>query len=107
MGLGDHGTDGSPSIDTVKDFGTGGTDVLDLHELLVGESHVDTDPGNLGAFLDFNFAGGNTTITVKSSGAGTGDAKIVLVGLDLTAGNTLSESQIITNLLTQNKLIAD
>jgi hypothetical protein len=105
--LGDHGTDGSPSIDTIKDFGTGGTDVLDLREMLVGETHAGTDPGNLGTFLDFSFAGGNTTITVKSSGAGTGDAKIVLVGVDLTAGNTLSESQIITNLLTQNKLIAD
>jgi hypothetical protein len=104
---GDHGTDGSPSIDTIKDFGTSGTDVLDLREMLVGETHAGTDPGNLGTFLDFSFAGGNTTITVKSSGAGTGDAKIVLLGVDLTAGNTLSEGQIITNLLTQNKLIAD
>ena len=100
----------SSAADRVTDFNDG-LNKLDLTELLVDEAHSGTSPGNLGAYLDFVYdsSTNSTTISIKSLGAAPGsvvDQVIVLQGVDLTAGNTLSESQIITNLLEQSKLIA-
>lgn len=101
--------------DTVQNFGTtAGTDVLDLRDLLQGETHVGTDLGNLAQFLHFTFDAATTTthIEVKSSGSALAvpDQIINLTGVDLftaygaTAGN---DNAVIHELLNQHKLVVD
>ena len=46
--LADRGANGTPAIDSIRDFDTvNGSDKLDLRDLLQGETHVGTDPGTL------------------------------------------------------------
>ncbi|SIQ11527.1 retention module-containing protein [Pseudacidovorax sp. RU35E] len=111
--LGDQGTTQAPARDIVTDFGTAskanGGDVLDLRDLLQGESHTGTNVGNLGSFLHFSKSGGDTVIDVKHDGAAGGGVtqQIVLSNVDLTANNSLNDAAIIQNLLNQGKLITD
>jgi Ca2+-binding RTX toxin-like protein len=107
---------GTPT-DTVKDFNSAVTssngDILDLRDLLVGETHSGTDAGNLANYLHFSYssATGNTTISVTTHDAAGTTQNIVLQGvnlptaLGLAAGAT--DTQIIQDLLTKGKLIAD
>ncbi len=79
--LGDGGVVGTPATDIVADFLAG--DVIDLRGLLVGESHVGNDPGNLVNYLQFSYDGSNTIIQVDSDGSLKGlgiDQTITLVG---------------------------
>jgi len=102
---GDQGAPGTPAVDTVTDFDLGESgDVLNLTDLLVGESHSGTNPGNLDNYLDFTFGSGNTTISVKSSGSGAADQVIVLNGVDLTLG-TSSDNDVISMMLAAGRLI--
>jgi len=116
--LGDGGTAGSPTFDQITDFDTRsvatGGDALDLRDLLQGESHTGTNPGNLGNFLHFEQSNGNTIVHVSSNGgfsggyaAGQEDATIVLNNVDLFAGGLANDQQVITDLLTKGKLITD
>ncbi|NTV09949.1 MAG: type I secretion C-terminal target domain-containing protein, partial [Zoogloea sp.] len=116
--LADKGTTGHPAVDNVKDFNTAapsaGGDVLDLKDLLQGETHLGNDAGNLGSFLHFERSGNDTVIHVSSGGgfsggfaAGATDQQIVLQGVDLTNNNANSDTQIIQNLLQQGKLHTD
>ena len=104
--LGDEGAVGAPAIDTIDDFTVGaGGDILDLSDILVGE-----DLGNLDNYLNFSFdAGtGNTTINVDvdgDNGVFENSQQIVLTGVDLTAGGTLTDQQILDNLLPNNLII--
>ncbi|UTW45774.1 VCBS domain-containing protein [bacterium SCSIO 12696] len=93
---------GSP-VDTITDFNTG-EDLLDLSDLLSGEN-----ANNLEEYLSFNFDGSDTTITVDTNGSAAGgdSQEIVLQGVDLTAGGTLVDADIINNLITNNNLIVD
>lgn len=92
----------TPAVDTVTDW-TNGDNVLDLADLLQGENS-----GNLTDYLSFSWDGANTTITVKSTGSdGVVDQQIVLQGVDITSSNSLTTSQIITNLMDQSKLVTD
>ncbi|MEQ1775680.1 MAG: type I secretion C-terminal target domain-containing protein, partial [Burkholderiales bacterium] len=102
--LGDVGVDTVMNFSNASASGVGTGDVLNLKDLLVGETHTGTLPGTLGTYLDFSLNGGNTVIDVRATG-GAVTQTIVLQGVDLVTGNT--ESQIITNLLTNNKLITD
>jgi hypothetical protein len=98
--LNDQGTTATPAVDTVVGFGTAaGTDILDLTDLLIGETS-----GTLDAYLDFSTALGTTTVSIRTSGSGGYDQKIVLSGTDLGAG---SDASIITTLISQGKLITD
>jgi hypothetical protein len=114
--LADRGFKGTPAIDTVTDFDTAaagaGGDVLDLRDLLVGESHP-TGAGNLANFLHFEYAGGDTKVHISTTGAFGGgfsasleDQTIVLQGVDLI-GTMSTDQQIIQDLLNKNKLITD
>ena len=120
--LSDQGTRGTPSIDTITDFDTrlpsAGGDIIDLRDLLAGET-----AGTLENYLEFSFAGSGsaatTTIHVSSTGAFAGgtysaaaeDQTIVLSGVDLRTSlglaSTATDTQIISTLLTQGKLIVD
>jgi Ca2+-binding RTX toxin-like protein len=109
--LADRGTVAAPATDTITDFDTTATsDKLDLRDLLVGELHSGTAAGNLADYLHFSYsAATGTTIDVKSVGSSLAgpDQKIILTGVDITSGNTLSDTAIIQNLLTNGKLIVD
>ncbi|MGB9128460.1 MAG: type I secretion C-terminal target domain-containing protein, partial [Thiobacillus sp.] len=109
--LSDHGTAGSPAIDTVTDFDSAASsDKLDLRDLLQGESHSGTDAGNLADYLHFSYDSttSTTVLEVKSQGASMSgpDQIINLSGVDLVAGYT-SDQQIIQDLLSKGKLITD
>ncbi|WP_293995527.1 Calx-beta domain-containing protein [Sphaerotilus sp.] len=120
--LNDGGARGTPAIDTITDFNpslpSAGGDIIDLRDLLSGERTT-----TLENYLEFTFAGSGgaatTTIHVSSTGAFAGgnysaaaeDQTIVLSGVDLRASlglaNTATDTQIISTLLTQGKLIVD
>ncbi len=107
---GDEGTLATPAVDTVTDFSIAQGDALNLADLLQGEhdgSGVDAD--NLDQFLSFNWDGANTTVSIAHDALNSGDVtqKIVLQGVDLTAGNTLSDQQIIDSLILGNNLLTD
>ena len=125
--LSDNGTTTNPATDTITDFDktavtldslkqpNGGGDILDIRDLLVGESHSGTAAGNVPNFVHFELNAGNTIIHISTTGAyGTGgfavgkdDQRITLTGVDLTSNSTLSDNAIIQSLLTANKLIID
>ncbi len=108
----DQGTTDTPAVDTVKDFSVlkpaDGGDILDLRELLVGESD-----STLTKYLDFHKEGNDTVIDVNTQGKlGTqgADQKIVLENVDLThdaSGQFMSNQAIINDLLQKGKLAVD
>ena len=115
--LADKGVTGTPTADTITDFNAAsvplGGDVLDLRDILSGESHVGTDPGDLASYLHFEKSGSDTIVHISSAGefaAGFNAAKdvqtITLTGVDLVTGFA-NDQQIVTDLLTKQKLITD
>jgi surface adhesion protein len=114
--LSDRGTPGTPAQDTVTDFSnTTAAEALNLQDLLVGEWHSGTNPGNLDDYLHFQQSGSNTIVQISSTGgfsadysAGAVDQSITLNSVDLTNGGALStDQQIIQDLLSRSKLITD
>jgi Ca2+-binding RTX toxin-like protein len=117
--LADAGSAGHPAIDTIKDFNTAAnTDVLNLRDLLTGENQ-----GNLSNYLHFEVSDGNTIVHISSTGGFSADGhtvggsynssaetqEIVLNNVNLSTlyGGTNSDASIISNLLTNQKLITD
>jgi Ca2+-binding RTX toxin-like protein len=112
--LADHGVAGSPAVDTVADFSTAQGDKLDLRDLLQGETLAGGTIGNLSNYLFAEKSGADTVLHVSSNGgfssgynAGAEDQTIVLSGVDLTAAGTLTNQQIIQDLLNNNRLTVD
>jgi Ca2+-binding RTX toxin-like protein len=125
--LNDGGTAGTPVTDTVNNFGvaarSAGGDVLDLRDLLVGES-AGTLLGqdNLANFLHFEKSGADTIVHISTTGGfasdphavgtpsatvtGAEDQKILLSGVDLI-GTMTTDQQVIQDLLTKGKLNTD
>jgi hypothetical protein len=129
--LGDQGAAGAPAVDRIQNFATAaaglntaGGDVLDLRDLLQGESlGPGNGAGNLADYLHFELAGGNTVVHISHTGGFAADAhavgtsytaaqetqQILLEGVNLPllyAGAT-TDQQIITQLLNNQKLIVD
>ncbi|MFZ3175435.1 MAG: VCBS domain-containing protein, partial [Thiobacillus sp.] len=109
--LADRGTPGTPAVDMVTDFdSTANSDKLDLRDLLQGES-----ASTLTNYLHFEKAGSDTLIQISSTGGFTGgtyvagatDQTIILSGTDLVSAYGTTDANIITNLLSQGKLITD
>ena len=98
----DLGSDDN-SLDTVLNFDIS-MDQLDLSAILVDE---ESGMYSLDQYLAFNFSGGNTEISVDANHDGIVDLTIVLNNVDLTNNNTLSDTQIINNLLGNENLIID
>jgi len=117
--LSDQGAHGAPATDTVTDFNNAsaalGGDVLDLRDLLQGETLAGSATGNLTSYLHFDVAGGSTTIQISTNGgfsggfnAGAVDQSITLQGVDLSSSGALgSDQQIIQDLLNKSKLVVD
>ena len=119
--LTDRGAAGTPAQDTLTsgDFNgaaaNAGGDVLDLRDLLQGE----TNSATLDRYLDFSVSGGNTEIRISSTGAfaggtyaiGAEDQRITLQGVDirslLSLGPTATDAQIINELINRGKLLTD
>jgi Ca2+-binding RTX toxin-like protein len=98
---------GTTTGDKITDFTAGaGGDVLDLADLLTGE-HATT--ASLNNYLSFAKVGSDTVLTIDLDGAGAGTVHqvITLQGVDLTAGNTLTNTQIIQSLLGEHNLKTD
>ena len=96
------------ATDTITDFVKGvGGDVLNLADLLQGETAANIGSG--GFLTSATYTGGNTTLVFDTNGsAAGGDTQtIVIQGVDLTAGNTLSTSQVLNNLLHDGNLKVD
>ena len=123
--LGDQDAAGTPAVDTILNFatnaaansGTGG-DVLDLRDLLQGESvGASNSAGNLTDYLHFEVTGGSTIVHISHTGGYAGGGfdsaqtsqQIVLSGVDLQSlySGATTDQQIITQLLNNNKLITD
>jgi Ca2+-binding RTX toxin-like protein len=111
--FGDHGTAGTPYVETITDFSSsaGNLDVLDMRDLLGGASHTGTNAGNIASFLHFDHSGADTIIHVSTTGGFAGgyssaveNETIVLKGVDLTSSGTQTDAQIITHLLTNGQL---
>ena len=108
---GDQGSVLAPASDLVEDFTAGvGGDALDLRDLLSGEDAS----SNLSTYLSFEQSGSDTVLHISSDGGFSGgyiaaaeNQTIVLEGIDLTAGGTMSDQQIIDALLATNNLITD
>jgi VCBS repeat-containing protein len=129
--LGDQGAAGAPAVDTIQNFSTAaagsstsGGDVLDLRDLLQGESVGPANSaGNLADYLHFEVSGSDTIIHISHTGGFSADShtvgagytgsaetqKIVLSGVDLQSlySGATTDQQIITQLLNNNKLITD
>jgi Ca2+-binding RTX toxin-like protein len=132
--LADRGNAGSPARDVVSDFNSASYagDVLDLRDLLVGETHaantvalpgsigtnnaltISADVGNLASYLHFSQSGGTTLVEISSTGAfGSGgyaagkvDQTITLSGVNLVGAFT-TDTQILDDLLRRGKLVTD
>lgn len=115
--FGDQGSVGAPAIDTINNFSslnrTQGGDVLDLRDLLQGETHTGFAEGNLTNYLHFEHSGSDTIVHVSSAGQYVGafdaqldDQRIHLSNADLLGGAT-ADTQIIRDLLAGGKLIVD
>jgi len=104
----DKGAVGNPASDVITDFQAGsGGDVLDLSDLLQNE-----DLASLDSYLNFSYDNGtgDTTISIDtdgSSGSFEVSQEIVLNGVDLTAGGTLTDQQILDSLINNGNLIVD
>jgi VCBS repeat-containing protein len=109
----------SGTSDLVMDFNKAEGDVLDLRDLLVGESHQGLTSGNLSNYLHFEVSNGNTVVHVSTTGGFTGGSynaanenqTIVLAGVNLMQDNSgttlLNDNAIIQDLLTNKRLIVD
>ncbi|HEV7912711.1 MAG TPA: VCBS domain-containing protein, partial [Albitalea sp.] len=130
--LNDNGVPGTPARDVIADFDNASYagDVLDLRDILVGETHVanslvmpvvtttnalsiTASNGNLGNYLHFTVSGGDTVVEISSSGgfsggysAGAVDQVITITGVNLV-GAFANDSQVINDLLKRGKLLTD
>ena len=113
----DQGIPAAPAIDTITDFDNSalaaGGDAIDLGDLLEGEGHIGTNPGNLANYLHFETSGTDTILHISTTGAFLGgfnladtDQQILFQDIDLV-GDALSDQEIIADLLSRGKLIAD
>ncbi|TCJ17987.1 retention module-containing protein [Parasulfuritortus cantonensis] len=115
----DRGTPGTPAEDVIKDFSRTDGDVLNLKDLLQGESHGLNNLGNLDQYIDVTTDGaGNTVIRVSSTGGFTGgtytaaaeDQRIVLQNVDLYDQYGVSHGQdadLIKAMVQQGALVTD
>ncbi|WP_299179127.1 type I secretion C-terminal target domain-containing protein, partial [uncultured Neptuniibacter sp.] len=106
------GEDSGSGADTVKDFTTTEGDILDISDLLGG---VTEDAATLDQYLHFENTVDGTVVHINADGdyalntneTGKDEHTVLLEGVDLTAGGTLTDQQILDTLLTNNNLDTD
>ena len=95
-------------IDTITNFQVGaGDDVLNFDDLLPDAISNSSDLGTLDDYLQFEFDGSDTIIHVDHNGGGTFQPTmdVVLENVDLTSGNTLSNQQVLQDLLDNGQIV--
>jgi Ca2+-binding RTX toxin-like protein len=101
-------TPGTPTtVDTILDFTPGvGGDILNFDNLLPGAINNGTALATLDDHLQFSFAAGDTTVHVDHDGGAAFNPtmNVVLDGVDITAGGTLTNQQVLQNLLDNGNL---
>ena len=104
--LNEQGSTTEPSVDVLTDFSDGEGDVLDLRDLLLDEQN-----NELTDYLHFEYDADNDQTVVQIDEEGglffRPTQEIVLQGVDLTGGGSLTDQQIIDSLITGNNLITD
>lgn len=105
----EQGSSADPSQDSVFNFdyltdGNSGGDVLDLSDLLQDEEN-----NPLTDYLSFSSDGTDTTIHIDHNGGAPfqGTQEIIIKGEDLTAGGTLTDQDIIDQMIANNNLLID
>ena len=95
---------GETGTDTVRGYSLAPDgDVLNLADLLDGDPDA---PDELDAYLDFGYRRGATEVRVDAQGDASGvDQVIRLAGVDLTDGGSLTDEEIITQLLANNQIV--
>jgi hypothetical protein len=101
----------APEDATILEFGTEGSDVLDLRDLLQGE---EADGADLTSYLDVSSNGTDTVIKVSVDGGFKGnhgdhakvDQTITLEGVDLVSGHD-DMASVIQSMLDSGKLTID
>ncbi|MCB1739849.1 MAG: VCBS domain-containing protein, partial [Gammaproteobacteria bacterium] len=110
-GANDRGSIASPDADYVMDFNAGpGGDILDLSELLLGEESTALTDYLSFDYGDFDADGDSETrLSVDHDGGVFFQATthVYLEGVDLTGGGTLTDQQIINDLLNDGNLNVD
>jgi serralysin len=110
-GLADKGTVSNASLDSITDFSISQNDVLDLRDLLQGET---TNVNTLINYLDIASSGADTVLNISTAGAfnggvysaGSEDARITLSNLDLFGvTGTSTETDLLQNLINNNQLL--
>jgi len=112
---GDQGAAGAAALDVITDFNgapiSAGGDIINLAGILQGEAAIGNISGNLTNYIHIAVAGGNTIISLSSTGGFAGgfnaalaDQQIQLSGVDLVGGLT-SQSEIIGRLLAGGNLV--
>ncbi|MCE8002280.1 retention module-containing protein [Billgrantia ethanolica] len=102
--LGDQGDSDAPAIDTVVDFGLGTNNVLDLADLLQGES-----VSNIGDFIFAAQEGASTVLYIHHEGqidVDGGNATQVIVLENFTTGE-VGSAEILAELLANSQLNID
>ncbi|WP_216070680.1 S-layer family protein, partial [Acinetobacter sp. 8I-beige] len=106
---GDQGTTVTPARDTVIDFDirsvAQGGDIIDLSGLLPNADRVGTSSVNIGDYVSFVEAAGNTEIHISTAGNGGVDQVIVLEGVTGFVGQFASQDELISYLLKSGKLV--
>ncbi|WP_279387514.1 retention module-containing protein [Marinobacterium mangrovicola] len=118
---GDSNSD-SPAEDRVLDFSVDEGDVLDLSDLLQGESYAVDGSGDIEAtsvqalldnYLELTESGGNVEVAIKSGGAGTDvDQKVVLENTSFnelagSPGSSASDADALAALINNGNLSID
>jgi VCBS repeat-containing protein len=109
--VGDEGEIADPGVDIITDFDdTEGRDVLDLSDLLQDEEN-----NSLTDYLQFQLTDtdgdgdSETQISIDVDGGSSFETtqQIILDGVDLTVGGTLSDQEIINTLLIKATIVTD
>jgi Ca2+-binding RTX toxin-like protein len=104
--LNEQGDPATPAVDVITDFSLADGDALDISDLIIDEEN-----NALTDYLHFEYdADNNQTIVQIDQDGGAffrSTQEVVLQGVDLTAAGTMSDQDIIADLMANNNLITD
>ena len=97
--------DGDTGTDTITDFNVSDGDIINLIGLLSNVANLTHDAAGLASVLNFSQVGTTTLLAIDTTGDGVADQSINLSNINLTASQTLTDQQIISNMLADGSLV--